>query len=126
MSKKCLVVDDNIETVDILKLILEKAGYEVHWAYDGQKGLELAKKILPDIILLDIMMPVMDGCTMFKHLKEDIPTQNIPVIIITARSGMAPMFDAGIGVPVQGYLVKPFERKVLIQAIENALKKPLA
>jgi len=125
MSKKCLIVDDNIETVDIVRHIIAKAGYEVLCAYDGQNGLEMAQIHRPDIILLDIMMPVMDGYTMYKHLKEDATINEIPVIIMTARSGMSPMFQSDKGIPVQGYLIKPFSRNLLLQTIVDALRKPL-
>lgn len=123
MSKKCLVVDDNIETVDIVSFLLKKAGYDVVAAYDGEKGLSAAQTILPDLILLDIMMPVMDGLTMNQHLKEDPKTQKIPVIIMTARSGMEPMFQGTKGPPIQGYLVKPFSQKELLKRIDDLIGK---
>jgi len=122
MPKKCLVVDDNPETVDIVSTILKKAGYEVLAAYDGEKGLSAARMSLPDVILLDLMMPVMDGYTMNQRLKEGSDTRNIPVIVITARSGMEPMFESGKGYPIQGYLVKPFSRNELLERIEAVLK----
>jgi len=123
MPKTCLVVDDNVETVDIVRHILEKAGYEVLAAYDGQMGLDSAKKNHPDVILLDLMMPVVDGYTMNKHLKGDLTTRDIPVIIISARSGMAPMFNDGKGPGIRGYLVKPFSSKELLQMIDGLFKK---
>ena len=71
MGKKILVVDDNKETVHSLNFALEKNGYDVVYAYDGQEGYLKAAEIQPDLILLDIMMPVMDGYTMDRHLKEN-------------------------------------------------------
>jgi CheY-like chemotaxis protein len=123
MPKKCLVVDDNIETVDIVSFILKKAGYEVVVAYDGQAGLQKAATTRPDIILLDIMMPIVDGCSMNKQLKEDPSTRDIPVIIMSARSGMEPMFEGTEGPRVQGYLVKPFDRKDLLRMIDDIFRK---
>jgi len=122
MPKTCLIVDDNAETVDIVQYILKKADYEALSAGNGEEGLALARKALPDVILLDLMMPVMDGLTMNQHLKEGSTTRNIPVIIITARSSMEPMFETGKGCPIQGYLVKPFSRQELLGTIEAALK----
>jgi CheY-like chemotaxis protein len=123
MPKKCLVVDDNVETVDIVSFILKKAGYEVLTAYDGEQGLKVAQENLPDLILLDLMMPVMDGYTMNEHLKEDPRTKNIPVIIATAKGGMEPMFENTKGAPIQGYLVKPFSQKELLNRIDALLGK---
>jgi len=123
MPKKCLVVDDNPETVDIVSTILKKAGYDVLVAYDGEKGLSAAQTTLPDLILLDIMMPVMDGLTMNQHLKEDPKTRAIPVIVMTARSGMEPMFQGPNGSPIQGYLVKPFSQKELLKRMDDLLRK---
>jgi CheY-like chemotaxis protein len=122
MPKKCLIVDDNPETVDIVSTILNKAGYDVLAAYDGEKGLSAAQTALPDLILLDIMMPVMDGYTMNQRLKEDPKTRDIPVIVMTARSGMEPMFQGAKGSPIQGYLVKPFSRHELLERMEAVLK----
>jgi len=123
MPKKCLIVDDNPETVDIVSFILKKAGYEVLTAFDGEQGLNQAKGSLPDLILLDLMMPVMDGYTMNQHLKEDPATKNIPVIIMTAKGGMEPMFENTKGSPIQGYLVKPFSQKELLKRMDDLLGK---
>jgi CheY-like chemotaxis protein len=121
MPKKCLVVDDNPETVDIVCTILKKAGYLVLEAYDGEKGLAAAQATLPDLILLDIMMPVMDGLAMNQRLKEDPKTRDIPVIIMTARSGMEPMFQGPKSSTIQAYLVKPFSQKELLKRISEIL-----
>jgi CheY-like chemotaxis protein len=123
MPKKCLVVDDNPETVDIISTILGKAGYGVLVAYDGEKGLAAAQAALPDLILLDIMMPVMDGLAMNQRLKEDPKTRNIPVLIMTARGGMEPMFQGPKAASIQGYLVKPFSQKDLLKRIEDLIGK---
>jgi CheY-like chemotaxis protein len=123
MPKKCLVVDDNPETVDIVSYLLKRAGYEVLTAFNGETGLRTAQESLPDLILLDIMMPVMDGYTMNERLKEDPKTRDIPVIVMTARSGMEPVFQDGKGSPIQGYLVKPFSQKELLKWIDKLIGK---
>jgi len=124
MPKKCLIVDDNVETVDIVSYILTKAGYDVLTAENGEMGLRVTQENLPDVILLDLMMPVMDGYTMNERLKGDPRTKSIPVIIITAKGGMDPMFEKtkDSPIPIQGYLVKPFRRQELLELIETILK----
>ena len=122
MSKKVLVVDDNEGTLEQMTLILEKNGYVVTTAKNGQEGYDQTLAAPPDVILLDIMMPVMDGLTMNKQLKANPKTAAIPVIIVSARSGMAPMFEMETGAKVQGYLVKPVRSKVLIQTLEELFK----
>jgi CheY-like chemotaxis protein len=123
MPKKCLVVDDNVETIDIVTFLLKRAGYDVLPAYDGEKGLAMAKSQRPDLILLDIMMPVMDGVTMNQRLKDDPTTRDIPVIVMTARGGMEPMFQGPKASSIQGYLIKPFSQKELLQKMDEVLKK---
>jgi CheY-like chemotaxis protein len=122
MGKKILVVEDNRDTVDMLKAILEKAGYTVETAFNGEEGYRKAQAFLPDIILLDIMMPIMDGFTMNQHLKQNPQTKEIPVIIASARSGMAPLFATTAGPQIEGYMVKPFSASVLLMKIEEVFK----
>jgi CheY-like chemotaxis protein len=122
MDKKVLVVDDNVDTVDLVKRVLQKEGYEVLTAFNGLDGYQRAQETQPDLILLDIMMPIMDGFTMNQHLKGNPKTENIPVIIISARSGMAPMFETENGPPIQGYMVKPVSSKVLLLKLEEVFK----
>ena len=122
MGKKILVVDDNPDTVAMMRQLLEKEGYELSVAYNGEEGYRQARVVLPDMILLDIMMPIMDGYTMNLYLKERPETQNIPVVVISARSGMAPMFETEKGAPIQGYMVKPVNSKVLLLKIEEVFK----
>ena len=122
MSKRILVVDDNLDTVTALQQVLEKAGYAVEVARNGEEGCTKTLSSRPDLILLDIMMPIMDGYTMNQKLKENPETRDIPVIIISARSGMAPVFKAQKGPPIQGYLVKPVSSKVLLLKIDEVFK----
>jgi CheY-like chemotaxis protein len=124
MAKKILVVDDNKETVHSLNFALEKNGYEVVYAYDGQEGYLKAAEITPDLILLDIMMPVMDGYTMNRHLKENPATQFIPVIIITAKKGASPLFGPDAETRVTACLTKPFAFRDLLSKIHEILKEP--
>jgi CheY-like chemotaxis protein len=124
MPKRILVVDDNPETVDIVRQVLQKAGYTVLVAFDGEAGLAKADTTpRPDLILLDLMMPVMDGYTMHRHLQENAETRQIPVIILTALTGMMTAFDKEKTGPIAGYLVKPVLPAELLHKIVDVLEK---
>src|SRR5438876_1049009 len=120
MPKKVLLIDDNKETVMSLHFALEKAGYQVDYAYDGQEGYTKAVEVNPDLIILDIMMPVMDGFTMNRHLKENPQTRTIPVIIITAKSGVPPP-DGSKEAVASAYIKKPFYFNQILMKIKEIL-----
>ncbi|MBI4397359.1 MAG: response regulator [Elusimicrobia bacterium] len=121
MPKKILIVDDNRDTVVSLNYALEKTGYEVAYAYDGQEGYIKAVEWQPNLIVLDVMMPVMDGYTMNRHLKDNPQTQHIPVVIITAREGIRSLFDPEQKAHVDAYMTKPFDFKMLIEKVQELL-----
>lgn len=123
MPKKILVIDDNKETVMSLNFALEKAGYQVGYAYDGQEGYMKALEFLPDLIILDVMMPVMDGFTMNRHLKENPQTRNIPVVIITAKSGVVPPPQDRPEMKADAYIKKPFFFNEILMRIREILKE---
>lgn len=83
-KKRILLVDDDPDFVEAVKVIVENGGYQVHVAYDGKEGLEAVKEYKPDLIVLDVMMPVMDGHATCAALKKDPATKEIPVILLTA------------------------------------------
>lgn len=83
-KKRILLVDDDPDFVEAVKVIVENGGYEVQVAYDGKEGLETVKEYKPDLIVLDVMMPVMDGHATCAALKKDPATKEIPVILLTA------------------------------------------
>lgn len=85
---KILVVDDEKMTVSIVTGVLKKHGYEVYAAYNGVQGLEKAKEVLPDLIILDIMMPLMDGYEVSYRLKNSANTAKIPILMLTAKGGV--------------------------------------
>ena len=120
--KRILIVDDEKDLVDILKARLEIEGYEILAAYDGQEGLEKAQEEKPDLILLDVMMPKMNGYQVCRLLKYDEEFQNIPVIIITAR-GQEQDKMTGDEVGADEYITKPFENGVLFAKIKELLGK---
>ncbi len=120
--KKILVVDDEPEIVDIVKKMLEDR-YEVIGAYDGEECLEKARKEKPDLILLDILMPKMDGWETLKRLKEDDATKDIPVSMLTALP-LTPddTKDKPID-KIENYIVKPFTKEILLKKIEDIFER---
>lgn len=125
---KILVIDDEPEITDIIETFLETAGYEVKSENSSTIGIERAKTYLPDLVLLDIMMPFMDGYEICKELKKCEKTKNIPVVFLTGKDAQS---DEGRSFKVGGvlYIKKPFscERlmdivKVVLQTAEKANK----
>jgi CheY-like chemotaxis protein len=123
VPKKILVIDDNKETVMSLNFALEKAGYQVDYAYDGQEGYLKAIEFMPDLIILDIMLPVMDGFTMNRHLKENPQTRHIPVVVITAKSGPLPPALDRTEMKVDAFLRKPFFFNEILTKIRDILRE---
>ena len=120
-SKKILIVDDEQDIVETLKFMLDAQGYECFCAYDGEAGLTLAKEIIPDLMILDVMMPKMNGYKISRLLKYDNKYKNIPIIMVTARSQDD---DKAIGqeTGVNEYVTKPFELDDLISKVNKYLK----
>src|SRR5437667_8157093 len=106
MSKKILVVDDERNMVRLLQVNLEREGFEVVTAFDGVEGLERARTEKPDLVLLDITMPRMDGFEVLSALRKQADTSNTPVVILTARSKDADVFH-GYESGADAYLTKP-------------------
>jgi two-component system, sensor histidine kinase and response regulator len=119
--KRILVVDDLPENVFMLQDRLEKEGYEVVTAYDGKTGIAKAKSDMPDLILLDVMMPGMTGLEACKILKQDPVTADIPIIIVTAKSS-ADDAKEGLEAGAFDYIKKPFEKIEMLARINSALK----
>ena len=115
-----LIVDDNADMRRYLRTLLA-ARYYVLEAPDGQSGLQLAREKVPDLIISDVMMPVMDGLAFCKSLKEDFITSHIPVILLTARSTEAQQME-GYEHGADAYLTKPFRADLLISRIDNLLR----
>jgi two-component system response regulator VicR len=122
---KVIYIEDDPEMIELVSLILKRRGIEVTGAHGGRKGLEIAKETLPDLILLDLMMPDLDGWDVYHQLKADKTTESIPVIIITAKSQT---IDQVLGLQiahVNAYVCKPFRPQELIDTIEKVLGKEL-
>lgn len=119
--KKILVVDDLPENVFMLQDRLEHEGYEVITAYDGLTGIERTRNELPDLILLDVMMPGITGFEVCKTLANDMKTRNIPIILVTAKIG-AEDTKEGLEAGAFDYIKKPFNRIELLARVNSALK----
>src|SRR4030065_2774496 len=119
--KKILVIDDLPENVFILQDRLMQEGYEVITAYDGQGGIEKAYSTLPDLILLDVMMPDISGFEVCKILVNDEKTKHIPILLVTAKAG-AEDTKEGLEAGAFDYIKKPFNRVELMARVKSALK----
>jgi DNA-binding response OmpR family regulator len=119
--KKILVIDDLPENVFMLQDRLEHEGYEVITAYDGQTGIEKTRNEVPDLILLDVMMPGITGFEVCKTLVNDIKTKNIPIILVTAKIG-AEDTKEGLEAGAFDYIKKPFNKIELLARVNSALK----
>jgi len=123
MSKKrILVVDDEAELVKAIQIRLEQAGYEALIAYDGQEGLEKAKKEKPDLIILDLMLPKMDGYKVCGLLKADTRYNKIPIIILTARAQESDE-KLGLEIGAAAFITKPFQHEAVLGKIKELLKE---
>jgi len=119
--KKILVIDDLPENIFILQDRLAQEGYEVITAYGGNDGMEKAYSTLPDLILLDVMMPDMSGLDVCKTLVNDEETKHIPIILVTAKAG-AEDTKEGLEAGAFDYIKKPFNRIELMARVKSALK----
>jgi serine phosphatase RsbU (regulator of sigma subunit) len=121
-NPKILIVDDEPFNVDYLEQELDDLNYETAVAVNGQDALEKVQSESPDLVLLDIMMPVMDGFEVLEHLKADQATRDIPVIVISAHSDLRSVVK-GIKLGAEDYLPKPFEPVLLDARISSSLEK---
>ena len=119
---KILIVDDEPFNVDYLEQELEELDYETVSAFNGQEALDRVRSDFPDLILLDIMMPVMDGFELLTCLKADSCTRDIPVIVISASTDLQSVVR-GVQLGAEDYLPKPFEPVLLKARIASSLEK---
>lgn len=119
---KILVVDDDEAINELIRVNLELAGYKAVSAFDGNKGFALAKQEIPDVIILDVMMPETDGYTVAKRIRENPSTKDIPIIMLTALNMLQNKVQ-GFNIGVDDYLVKPFEMEELLVRIKALLKR---
>jgi DNA-binding response OmpR family regulator len=121
---KCILcVEDEPEMIDLIRLILGRRGFEVKGATGGVEGLKMIRDEKPDLILLDLMMPDMDGWEVYQQIKADEKTKGIPVIVVTAK---AQSIDKVLGLhiaKVDDYIAKPFSPQDLLNSVERVLQK---
>lgn len=121
MPKKILAVDDERHIVRLVQVNLERAGYQVVTAFDGKDALEKVEAENPDLVVLDVMMPYMDGFEVLQNLRKNPNTRDLPVIMLTAKAQDADVFR-GWQSGVDCYLTKPFNPMELISFVKRIFK----
>lgn len=122
MNNKILVIDDDLAINELIKVNLELAGYKVFQAFDGIKGFALAKQELPSLVVLDVMMPEVDGFTVAQRIRKNSETAEVPILMLTALSQINDKVK-GFDIGVDDYLVKPFEMEELLVRVRALLKR---
>jgi DNA-binding response OmpR family regulator len=120
-SKLVICIEDEPEMIELVKLILGRKGFEVQGAIGGRPGLELIEERKPDLVLLDLMMPDMDGWEVYQQIKAHAELRNIPVIVVTAK---AQSIDKVLGLhiaKVDDYITKPFGPQELLESVNKVL-----
>lgn len=119
---KILVVDDDRAINELIKVNLKLAGYDVIQAFDGTQGFALAKQELPNMLILDVMMPNVDGYTVAQRVRQNETTKNIPILMLTALSDIEDK-GRGFSIGIDDYLVKPFDMEELKMRVKAILKR---
>jgi len=118
-----LCVEDEPEMIDLMQLILSRRGYQVKGARGGVEGIQLIRELHPDLVLLDLMMPDMDGWEVYQQMKSDPALKDIPVIIVTAK---AQNIDKVLGLhiaKVDDYIAKPFSPQELVESVDRVFSQ---
>jgi two-component system response regulator VicR len=122
-KRRILCIEDEPEMIDLIRLILERKGFDVLGAVGGQEGLDAIRREKPDLVLLDLMMPDVDGWEVYRQMKADDELQKIPVVVVTAK---AQSIDKVLGLhiaKVDDYVTKPFGPNDLLESVERVLQK---
>jgi two-component system alkaline phosphatase synthesis response regulator PhoP len=126
MGKKILLVDDDADFVEAIKLILESKSYDVILAYDGKEGLKKVQTEEPNLIILDVMMPEMDGYQVCAKLKADPKYRQIPILLLTAVGESIPTTsytkEMGMKIEADDYIPKPVEPMEIVERVEKLLR----
>ena len=123
MTKKIVLAEDEPQIARLIEFKLNKEGYSVIWKENGEEALKAIKEDKPDLILLDIMMPVMGGYEVLRRLKEDEKLKSVPVIMLTARAQEKDVVK-GIDMGAEDYITKPFHPAELLARVKRILGKP--
>jgi DNA-binding response OmpR family regulator len=121
-KRRVLVVDDEKDLVDLISYNLARGGYEVLAAYDGKEALEIAQREVPDLVVLDLMLPGLDGTEVARRLKADSRTAGIPIVMLTAK-GEETDVVVGLTIGADDYVTKPFSMKILLARINTVLRR---
>jgi DNA-binding response OmpR family regulator len=122
-NRHILCIEDEAEMIDLIRIILGRKGFEVEGASGGEEGLKKIYARKPDLVLLDLMMPDMDGWEVYQQMKADENTRDIPVIVVTAK---AQSIDKVLGLQiakVEDYIAKPFSPEDLLSSVEKVLDR---
>ena len=122
-NKTILCIEDEFEMIDLIKLILGRKGFDVKGATGGIEGIKKVRELKPDLVLLDLMMPDMDGWEVYQQMKAEPTTRDIPVIVVTAK---AQNIDKVLGLhiaKVDDYIAKPFSPQELLESVEKIFRK---
>jgi two-component system, OmpR family, alkaline phosphatase synthesis response regulator PhoP len=122
LNKRVLVVDDEADILNLLKYNLEKVGFLVETSGSGEEALKIARSSQPDLILLDLMLPGLDGLDICRLLKNDSRTEKIPIVMLTAK-GEEGDIVAGLELGADDYITKPFSPRVLLARIKTVLRR---
>ena len=120
--EKIVIIEDEADIREVIEHNLSREGYDVYPSSDGKKGLQLAKKKAPDLVLLDLMLPGLDGLDVCRELKADPVTRSIPVIMVTAK-GEESDIVLGLGIGADDYITKPFSPKELVARVKAVLRR---
>ena len=123
MARKILIVDDTPAMVSLIADALLQAGFEVVTAEDGKEGIAAVAKHEPDLVILDVSMPVMSGLQVLRRLRGEASTKFLPVILLTGRDGHADMLEGWMG-GADRYLTKPCSMEELLEAVAQMLEEP--
>jgi len=121
-DKRILIVEDDRSLAEVISYNLEEQGFDVHVSRDGMDGLQYAQLNPPDLIILDLMLPVIDGLEVCRRLRADVNTQSLPILMLTAKSEETDQV-VGFSVGADDYVTKPFSIKVLLERVKVLLRR---
>ncbi|RME06400.1 MAG: response regulator [Anaerolineae bacterium] len=120
-ARHILIIEDDSDNTALLRLLLERQGYQVSLALNGEQGLQKVRSLYPDLVVLDLDMPVMDGWSVLREIKTDTHIRHIPVIVVTAHL-MPDEKETVLQAGASGYVLKPFSVQGLVGEVERLLK----
>jgi two-component system phosphate regulon response regulator PhoB len=124
-NEKILIVDDEEDVLELVRYNLDRSGYQIETATSGEDALSKARKSLPDLIILDLMLPGMDGLEVCKKLKNDVKTEQVPIVMLTAKGDESDIVT-GLELGADDYITKPFSPKILIARVRRILHRAIS